>query len=273
MRLIDRRDGAAGEEARDGSRGGGGELIEALMANVTDSIDDPPLDVYVGMRPPASATLYDDDCGATTSTTTNGSRSATAVEFVIHMQLPPTFPLSSERCRMLTPILHPLVAPLWDGESGVVRPDGGRMARPSVTTPPRRIRTAFLFEFREALVDPVACAARVISSRPSDANATVRRWAANVNGEMEAKARLMAIESRRIRWKPELHGVCPRAFRAEVRTLLLVIQRIGGDSKRHSQQLDENECEEGVHLPREIVWLIIDALLQRHLSCGSLLFS
>jgi hypothetical protein len=221
MRLIDRRNGAAGEEARDGGRGRGVGLIDELMANVTDGIDDPPLDVYVGMRPPAAATLYD-DCGATT---------ATAVEFIIHMQLPPTFPLSSERCRMLTPILHPLVAPLWDDESGVVRPDGGRMARLPAATPPRWMRKTFLFEFREALVDPVACAARVIS-RPSDANDHVRRWAANVNGEMEGKARRVAFESRRIRWRPELHGVCPRAFRVEVRTLLLVLQRIGGDKRQ-----------------------------------------
>jgi hypothetical protein len=142
------------------------------------------------------------------------------------------------------------------------------MARLPAATPARRIRTPFLFEFREALVDPVACAARVISSRPSDANDHERRWAANVNGEMEGKARRVAFESRRIRWRPELHGVCPRAFRVEVRTLLLVLQRIGGDKRQ-----DENECEDGVHLPREIVWLVIDALLERHLSSGSLLFS
>jgi hypothetical protein len=245
MRLIDRRDGD-----------GGDALIDALMANVTDGIDDPPLDIYVGVRPPASATLY----------------ATAAVEFIIHVQLSPTFPLSSERCRMLTPILHPLVVPLWDDESGVARPDGGRMARPPAATPAGSKRTAFVFAFREALIDPVACAACIIDSHQPDADAHVQRWAANENGEMEAKARSLA--SGGIRWKPELHGVCPRAFRAEVRTLLLVLQRIGRD-QRHSQDEDDDEGEdEDVKLlPREVVWLIIDALLERHLSSGSLLFS
>jgi hypothetical protein len=188
------------------------------------------------------------------------------VEFIIHVQLSPTFPLSSERCRMLTPILHPLVVPLWDDESGVARPDGGRMARPPATL----AGSAFVFLFREALIDPVACAARIIDSHQPDADAHVQRWAANENGEMEAKARSLA--SRGIRWKPELHGVCPRAFRAEVRTLLLVLQRIGRD-QRHSQDEDEGDDEDVKLLPREVVWLVIDALLERHLSSGSLLFS
>jgi hypothetical protein len=162
MRLIDRRGGDAGGDA----------LIDALMANVTDNIDDPPLDFNVGVRPPASATLY----------------AAAAVEFIVHVQLSPTFPLSSERCRMLTPILHPLVEPLLDDESGVARPNGGRMARPPATPEGR----ALVFAFREALIDPVACAARIVSSHLPDADARVQRWATNENGEMQAKARSLA---------------------------------------------------------------------------------
>jgi hypothetical protein len=49
-----------------------------------------------------------------------------------------------------------------------------------------------VFLFREALTDPVACAARIIDSHQPDADAHVQRWAANENGEMEAKARILA---------------------------------------------------------------------------------
>ena len=186
---------------------------------------------------------------------------------------------------MLTPILHPLVTPLpnltGDADNdrstqasppeNVSDPAGGR--QPSIHEAGRMAflvpmgTTQFLGGktldqqlawFRdEWLVDPVACARHLTETHPLDATPAVMQWITD-GDEMTRRARwLAAVGEGGPRWRPEMHAVCPRAFRAEVRQLLLARQR--GDNLVAA-------------LPLEVVWHIIDALLRRHIAAGSLFF-
>jgi hypothetical protein len=99
---------------------------------VTDKPDNPPLEFLVALRPPDDADIYrhHPDCGV------EEPLEARAGEIVMHVQLPPTYPLARERCRVVTPILHPLVAPLCseteieaDSDSDSATDGGTRNAR------------------------------------------------------------------------------------------------------------------------------------------------
>jgi hypothetical protein len=240
------------------------QVFKGLMEHVTDNIDDEPLDFFVALRPPSEATIYHLRHTGTDPT-------ATTSEFVIHVQLSPLYPLARERCRMVTPVLHPLVAPLFhyggeDDEKREVGPllEGGRMAFMFASTPhvvgvlPRSSLDEYLAQFRgEWLVDPVACAKQFIKTYPKDSTPDVMAWITD-SDEMARNARRLVELGGGLRWRPELHAVCPRVFKTEVRTLLLARQR-GGNIL--------------ADMPVEVVWHIINALLKLHLTSGSLLYS
>lgn len=258
------------------------EMVDELMKGITDDINNHPLDFFVALRAPAKATTYHGSGDSSLSTT----EPRESPEFVVHVQLSPLYPLARERCRMLTPILHPLVTPLLNLTGGADNersteaspaengPVGGR--QPSIHEAGRMAFLApkgsahlnakstkhtldqLLAWFREEwLVDPVACAQHFTETHPPDATPAVMQWITD-GDEMTRRARwLAAVGEGGPRWRPEMHAVCPRAFRAEVRLLLLARQR--GDNMVAA-------------LPVEVVWHIIDALLRLHIASGSLFF-
>lgn len=257
------------------------EMVAELMKGITDDINNHPLDFLVALRAPAQATTYH---GSGDSSSTTEPRDSP--EFVVHVQLSPLYPLARERCRMLTPILHPLVTPLpnltgdpYNERSTEASPPENAPAdgrQPSIHEAGRMAflsplgSTQYLGEkskhtldqqlawFRdEWLVDPVACARHFTKTHPLDATPAVMQWITD-GDEMTRRARWLAtVGEGGPRWRPEMHDVCPRAFRAEVRQLLLTRQR--GDNLVAA-------------LPLEVVWHIIDALLRRHIAAGSLFF-
>jgi hypothetical protein len=251
------------------------QMVEQLMARVTDNVDDAPLDFFVALRPPIDAAIYHNRC--------SGGGLAPSIEFVVHVQLPPTYPLASERYRMLTPILHPFVAPLWPDNVDGGRDDdkrrawleGGRMAfasgiKEQATLNPWSTNAEGFAEvlawFRdESLLDPVGCASRFVEKSPDDATTEMKRWASPDGGEkMARRASRLAEDGGVVRWRPELHAACPLAFRAEVRTLLLVRQRAQAD-----MPVDGSGSSPMAEMPEEVVRHIIDALLGLHLSSAS----
>jgi hypothetical protein len=215
---------------------------EAEQACTSDSIYNPPVEFFVALRSPDDATIYPD------------------LTLVVHVQLPPLYPLARERCRLMTPILHPLVAPAFDKtadsrQRGGLSLTGGRMAfsrpsKPNTATPPIDL---LLAQFRATLRDPVECARAFAAEHPDDAlQHDVPLWL-ETGPEMELRARAMALGG--LRWEPLLHAACPSAFKIEVRTLMLA-------------RLRSQEALLG-SLPLEVVWLVIDHLLAVHLASGS----
>lgn len=321
--------------------------VEELMRGVTDCYDDlTPQNLLVAITPPRDS-LY---CGD----------HHTPATYLVQVQLPSTYPLAPARYRMLTPMLHPFVAPLWplddlpdlpqddpcdhqhdqcrsrhkkrkraedqdeeahnrdaemnkkkredcadeehdqkeekdedesdDDEADEAedywscllpvryrerwgRPtdlmwnaddeadwlysrsftEGGRLA--SVSTHPA--------EVLEWLVTTMECPSlwagkmmnqqKCINATPLAHRLLLRHFASDdpaVRSKMHDRTRAMAsLVANGMRWRPQMHRVCPRGFRVEVRTLLLVRLR-GGLVKT---------------LAMELVWMIIDSLLHLHL--------
>jgi hypothetical protein len=136
-------------------------------------------------------------------------------------------------------------------------PKGSIPAHLNSKTPKNTLDELLAWFRDEWLIDPVACARHLTETHPLDATPAVMQWITD-GDEMTQRARwLAAVGEGGPRWRPEMHAVCPRAFRAEVRLLLLARQR--GDNMVAA-------------LPVEVVWHIIDALLRLHIASGSLFF-
>jgi hypothetical protein len=215
----------------------------AMELATSDSIYNPPVEFFVVLRTPDDATIYP------------------ALTLVVHVQLSPLYPLARERCRLMTPILHPLVAPAFDTaqtadsrQRGGLSLTGGRMAfslpfHHTTATPPI---DELMAQFRATLTDPVECARVFAAEHPNDALQHDMPLWLTAGPEMELRARAMALGG--LRWEPVLHAACPSAFKIEVRTLML--------ARLRSQYALLGS------LPLEVVWLVIDRLLAAHLASG-----
>lgn len=268
--------------------------VNELMAPITDSIDNAPLDLFIALSVPPGSALY-----------------GCIRELVVQIQVPPTYPLAPERYRMITPIVHPLVTPYWDNATAPkVRPrigddqdqndksdiyalddEGGRMAFNKKD--PGRLVSAkpveLLSWFLETLSNPVDCAKVFLEAHSTTSTALaylghLLPWALLENNPKALSAHVsqqlspvMCLREQKrqrkertldsngnyvesnallvshmiglgLRWHPEIHAACPAAFKREVRALLMARQRAWW------------------HVPMELVWLIIDALLRAHLA-------
>ena len=184
------------------------------MEHVTDGINDPPLDLFYALTPSPSSTyrFWSDADGG---------------ELLVHVQLPPTYPLAQERWRMVTPIIHPLVMPHWDcgslfsaftatsstegdnAQAEAVRwtpNDAGRMTFiPPVEKATSSLSMAPVDEtlrwFVASLESPSAYAQRFVNAHPVDVPASVLWWTRgdvkNKDGDQKSIAPVLTPSRRR----------------------------------------------------------------------------
>lgn len=214
---------------------------------VTDTLNDDPIDIHV---------VIDLESGM-----------YKGLRLILHVQIPPTFPLALPRFRVLTPIIHPFVIPLWRNSDFKSRNQqrkypGGTIA--FLPTSEGNFRSQEIAVMIEVLVIDILSDPKLNTNNDESINymkyiARCRREAVimrratkwtKYSVRMKYKATLMHRMMTTSKWQPEGHFLCPRSFKVEVRTLLLVRLRVSGLGK----------------MPMELLFEIINVLFNQYLA-------